>query len=378
VRVLYFSRDYTPHDHRFLASLADSHHHTYYLRLECRGTVLEERPLPHGIKQITWQGGNKPIPRREYASIVIEIKRLIDNVKPELVHAGPLQSAAYLTAMAGYHPLVSMSWGSDLLIDSDRSRWLKRATELTLSRTDILLGDCQAVKKKVIQDYGYPLDRIVTFPWGIDLEKFSASSVVNKQSGEVFRRKLGWDKNFVLLSMRSWEPVYGVDVVARGFVQAVYKNPNLRLLLLGDGSQAGVIRQILKDPLVIDKVYFAGQVRYHDLPGYFHTADLYISASHSDGSSVTLMEALASGLPVVVSDIPGNREWISTGKEGWLFTDGSAEELAEKVLYAAEGGADLLIMGQAARRHAEQCADWKKNFQQLLKAYEMAVSLHGG
>jgi glycosyltransferase involved in cell wall biosynthesis len=61
-------------------------------------------------------------------------------------------------------------------------------------------------------------------------------------------------------------------------------------------------------------------------------ADLYISPSHVDGSSVSLMEALACGLPALVSDIPANQEWVSEGVNGWLFPDGNADILAEKIL----------------------------------------------
>ncbi len=83
---------------------------------------------------------------------------------------------------------------------------------------------------------------------------------------------------------------------------------------------------------VLDRVHFGGQVGQKDLPRWYHMADLYISPSHVDGSSVSLMEALASGLPCLVSDIPGNREWIEDGVNGWLFRDGDVDDLAEKIL----------------------------------------------
>ena len=76
-----------------------------------------------------------------------------------------------------------------------------------------------------------------------------------------------------------------------------------------------------------EKVFFGGHVPQIDLPGYYQAADLYISASHSDGSSVSLMEALASGLPVLVSDIPGNVEWVEPGRQGWLFKDSDVTSL---------------------------------------------------
>ncbi len=64
-------------------------------------------------------------------------------------------------------------------------------------------------------------------------------------------------------------------------------------------------------------------------------ADLYMSASHTDGSSVSLMEAMACGLPCAVSSIAGNQEWVQTGEQGWVFPDGDAEKLAEIMLAAS-------------------------------------------
>jgi glycosyltransferase involved in cell wall biosynthesis len=86
------------------------------------------------------------------------------------------------------------------------------------------------------------------------------------------------------------------------------------------------------------------------------------------------MEALASGLPCLVSDIPGNREWIEHGTNGWLFRDGSVDDLAEKILYAFENRRLFAEIGEAARKTAEQKANWQKNFGKLLEAYEKVVS----
>jgi glycosyltransferase involved in cell wall biosynthesis len=148
----------------------------------------------------------------------------------------------------------------------------------------------------------------------------------------------------------------------------------MNLILLGGGSQGTKIRQILMNGGVLERVHFGGQVSQADLPRWYHMADLYISPSHVDGSSVSLMEALASGLPCLVSDIPGNREWIDDGINGWLFRDGDVEDLAEKILYADKNRGSFAAIGEAARRTAEQKADWKQNFGKLLEAYNKAAS----
>jgi glycosyltransferase involved in cell wall biosynthesis len=100
---------------------------------------------------------------------------------------------------------------------------------------------------------------------------------------------------------------------------------------------------------------------------------LYISASHSDGTSISLLEAFACGIPAIVSDIPGNQEWVTPGENGWLFPDGDAEALASVILNAVEQRQTLPEMGRNARLLAEARADWEKNFPQLEKVYTIAL-----
>ena len=152
------------------------------------------------------------------------------------------------------------------------------------------------------------------------------------------------------------------------------ENPNVNLILLGGGSQGNQIRQILMKGGVMERVHFGGQVSQRDLPRWYHMADVYISPSHVDGSSVTLMEAMASGLPCLVSDIAGNKEWIRDGVNGWLFRDGDVDNLAEKILSAIKSRGEFKRIGESARKTAEERADWKRNFGKLLETYEKVKS----
>ncbi len=367
MRILYFTRDYTPHDHRFLSALADTDHEIYYLRLERRGHQQEDRMLPAGVKRVNWAGGQNPARLRDYPKLLFSLKRILRQVKPDVVHAGPIQTVALLAAMSGFHPLVTMSWGSDLLLDADKNSFYRWATRCTLKRSDVLVGDCDAVKQKAIA-FGFPGERIATFPWGVDLEHFSPGD-----DGDI-RSRAGWKDAFVLLHTRSWEPVYGVDVFAKAFVIAAKQRPKLRLFLLGNGSLAGDVRRIFINGGVLDRVHFSGQVKQTDLPKYYRAADLYVSASHSDGSSVSLMEALACGLPALVSDIPGNREWIVPGEHGWQFPDGDVDALAQQILSAVEQRDTLSEISENNRKLAQERANWPKNFGKLIEAYIMAIT----
>jgi glycosyltransferase involved in cell wall biosynthesis len=175
------------------------------------------------------------------------------------------------------------------------------------------------------------------------------------------------------LSTRAFEPIYGVDVIARAFVIAAKQRPGLRLTLLGTGSQEAAIRRIFLVGGVFDRVEFKGKIGYDELPPFYQNADVYISASHSDGSSISLLEAFACGTPAIVSNIPGNLEWVIPGETGWLFPDGDANALAEAMLATVDNRQLLPGMGRNARLVAETRADWNMNFPMLEQAYRIAL-----
>jgi glycosyltransferase involved in cell wall biosynthesis len=356
MRILYFSRDYTTHDHRFLSALAKTGHQVYFLQLERRGHVLEDRPLPAEVEAVAWTGGRSPAELGDGPRLLRGLREVLDHIQPDIVQAGPLQRSALLVALSGFQPLISMSWGYDLIHDAGRNALWRWATRYTLRHSTVMLGDCSTIRQLAIS-YGMPDERIVTFPWGVELERFTPLSDKSDR------------QTFTLLSTRGWEPIYGADVIAHAFVQAARQRADLRLVMLGNGSQAALLRQIFQQDGVQEQVLFPGQISQADLPRYYRSADLYISASHSDGTSISLLEAFASGLPALVSDIPGNREWVTSEQNGWLFPDGDADALAQGILHAVDQRQRMPEMGCVARRTAEQRADWAKNFPILLEVY---------
>lgn len=359
LRLVYFSREYTVHDHRFLSALVKSDFQVYYLHLEKRQHFLNKNSIPEGVQQVEWAGGQKPFRWFDFPGLCMELKRMLEKIKPDLVQAGPIQTAALLVALTGFQPLISMSWGYDLLIDAERNSFYRWATRYALRKSAVMVGDCNTIRQKAIS-YGMSDERIVTFPWGVDLQQFSPVDIKLEH------------ETFTLLSTRSWEPIYGVDILAQAFAIAAHQNPSLRLVMLGNGSMKDRLVQIFQEADVLEQVSFPGQISQENLPPYYHRADIYICASHSDGTSISLLEALACGKPVIMSDIPGHREWVTPGVQGWLFPDGDAQTMAQFILKATENREQLIEMGRAARQLAEQRADWNKNFPELFKAHQLA------
>jgi glycosyltransferase involved in cell wall biosynthesis len=377
MRILYFSRNYTHHDFRFLNSLSKTEHEIFYLKLEANQRQIEDRPVPENIEQILWAGGQREFRWSDLPRLVLDFRRVVKRLKPDIVHAGPIQTCAFIAALSGFRPILAMSWGYDLVMDADKSAWMKWVTRYTLKRSAFFTSDANVSRDKAVS-FGMSPEKTVVFPWGTDIEHFvprNAEGRMRNAEKAGSKKKLSvsskQSKEITFFCSRTWEAIYGVDVLAKAFVKVASVNPDVNLILLGGGSQGPRIRQILMNGGVMDRVHFGGQVGQRDLPRWYHMADIYISPSHVDGSSVSLMEALASGLPCLVSDIAGNKEWIEDGVNGWTFRDGDVDDLAEKILNAIKGRREFKRIGELARKTAEERADWKKNFGKLLEVYNV-------
>lgn len=358
MRIIYFSFDYSPHDHRFLSAITAGGHQAYYVRLQRGARQVESRPVPPEAEIVLWAGGKKPFAWRNLPAYVLDFRRVVRQIKPDLIHAGPIQTCGLIAVASGFRPVLTMSWGFDLMRDVERGWGWKQVTRYVLSRTQYFTSDAEITRQKAIA-YGMDPARTVVFPWGVDLNHFSPKD---------------WsalhDESFTVFCNRAWEPIYGVDVLARAFTRLTEEYPHLRLLLAGGGSQGTRIREILMQGGALERVIFTGHIHNPDLPRFYHMADLYVSPSHVDGSSVSLMEAMACGLPCLVSDIPANREWVQEGYNGWCFRDGDDADLAAKLRQAIEQRNRLPEIGQNARQVAEARADWRKNAAILLETYQ--------
>src|SRR5205807_5249096 len=247
------------------------------------------------------------------------LRENLRQIQPQLIHAGPVQGGGFLAALSGFHPLLVMSWGSDVLVDADRSASLRWMTRFTLSRADMVFGDCRAVQNRAVSLSSLKPDQFVLFPWGVELTLFRP-----RPSDLQLRSKLGWDTNVVLLATRGFQPIHAPLVLLEAFRHTLQSNPHARLIFVGTGSLRPQVDAFIKDYALSDKVYLPGQVLHPSLVDYFNEADIYVSSTMSDGSSISMLEAMACGRPVIVTDGFGNPEWVKPGQNGWLYPAGDA------------------------------------------------------
>ena len=369
MRILYFSDNCSDHNRRFLEKLAWFGHDVYFLDATQEG--FAKNWLPRGVQRVALkQRVHRDADPSEFAGLLCEFKSLLQDLQPDLVHAGPVQTCAYLAALSGFHPLLVMSWGSDIVAYADRNAEWRRATEVALGTADGFFCDCATVRESARRFMAIPESRIVQFPWGIKRGLFSPSGPAEP------REQLGFNPDsFVFISTRSWEPLYDIGLLLEAFDRAYMENDRLRLLLLGGGSAAGRVRRFIADHKLDEVVIPPGVIASSETPRWFRAANAYVSCARSDGTSISLLEAMATGLPAVVTNIASNREWIAEDENGWLASAGCSREFSGKLLRAASvSPKDLEAISERNQRIVAESADWDRNFPSLLRLYEFLIS----
>lgn len=365
MKVIYFSQDYTPHDYRFLQKLGQTGYEVLFLRFETISNPMETRPLPPGVKAIDWMGSHSyRLGWWGKLRLFLSLRKVLREVQPDLVHAGPIHTCGFFTALADFKPMLLMSWGSDILTVTKMNivrRWL---TGFTIKHAAVVAADCLAVRDAVVRLGDYPAENIVVFPWGVDLNQFHPT-----QPTLGLRQKFGWTDNKIIISTRSFEPIYGTEVFLEAAKEVIARAPQARILMLGGGSLQPKVDAFIEQHHLEHAIRPVGRISHDLLPAYFNEADLYVSSSYSDGTSISLLEAMACRLPVVVTDLPSNREWVTPGVNGWLVPVGKAGALSSAMLEALTNGVKASHMARNNQAMARDKADWNKNFDVLLAAY---------
>ncbi|MDO9084090.1 MAG: glycosyltransferase [Humidesulfovibrio sp.] len=190
--------------------------------------------------------------------------------------------------------------------------------------------------------HGINEDKIVVHPRGVDAERFQPG----RRNG--FFDTLGLARNFKLIYVGRVSREKGLDVLAEAFRTVHAHRPDIRLVIVGDGPYLEEMRAQLDGLPAV----FTGYLRGSDLAEAYAGADLFVFPSATDTFGNVVLEAQASGLPVVVTSSGGPREAMQPGRTGLVVPPRDAKALALAVLELALDRNRLSVMGMQARRFA--------------------------
>jgi glycosyltransferase involved in cell wall biosynthesis len=187
--------------------------------------------------------------------------------------------------------------------------------------------------------------------------------------GSIVRERLGLQGRRVLVFTGRLVPHKGVDVILRALRELP---PDVSLILVGHGPRLTELQSLARRLGVEAKVRFCTQVSDDELPLYLRAADLFVFPSQNrlEGFGLVVAEAMASGLPVIIADMPGVREVIEPGKEGLLVEPLIVPDLVARIRELLDDPVRRAAMGAAARRRAAERYSLEIVANQLLTVYE--------
>jgi len=303
--------------------------------------------------------------KRVYLTRVPRVRRIIRSFAPDLVYAPYLASNGLTAVLAWKGPIIVAARGGDVLEQAGRTGLRRRLREALVrfvcGRAVLVHTVAQELDDELIR-LGVPAWKLVQIPVGVDVRKFTPGADLPRPTATR------------LVCVRKHEPIYDNATVLNALARLKAAGRDFRCTMAGAGTllekhkeQAGALG-------LLDRVTFTGNLGHDRLPGLLQEADIYISASLSDGTASSLLEALATGLTPVVSRIRANTPWITHGRTGLLFEPGNAASLAEALETAMN---DVELRRRAFVENPARVArdaDMHKNMERLAGVFEKVAA----
>jgi glycosyltransferase involved in cell wall biosynthesis len=287
------------HTRRWARRLADRGHETHVYTVwpePVEGVAMHDilgRPLPGGI-------GLRKLWRRRHLRVALE------HLDPDVVQTHFLWPSGEWGWETGQRPIVQGAWGSDVLLVPATSAKRRALAERILGEADAVTVNSEVLALGVA-GLGVPRERIHQIGWGVDTATYSGV----RDRGLIDTIFPGRP---VVASPRLHKGLYNLDVLMEAIPLTQRSVPDAAFLFMAYGPDSDRLREQAERLGVAGSVHFQ-RFAESDVPRVFAGCDLSVSIPSSDtGRPTSLLEAMASSLPVVVSDLPGIRELIDHGE----------------------------------------------------------------
>ncbi len=298
----------------------------------------------------------------KYPLSMLRVRKLIREIKPDIIHAHYATSGGLTALVSGFHPAVVTVHGSDLINGVKSPLW-----KILLMKI-FNYADCVNVVSHELENIALSLginkEKIEAFTLGIDTKKFSFAE----------RPKLVKNSNLKMICTRRFESVFDHITILNALAILKEESINFKMTFAGDGSLLGQTKEYVRNSGLSDNVIFMDRIENDKLPDVLSQNDIYLSASKWDGTSLSLLEAMASGLFPIVSDINANSVWITNGFNGYLHKAGNADSLANCIMKLFDNSEIIQKAALYNRLMVCEKADRQTNMKRLEEIYKELIS----
>jgi glycosyltransferase involved in cell wall biosynthesis len=250
------------------------------------------------------------------------------------------------------------------------TRLRELAHRVTDRFADLTTTICRAAANSYIEDGSVPAGKIEVFPNGVDTTRFCPNAFTRAR----VRRDLGIESEFVWLAVGRLEKPKAYGTMIRAFAQLHREtHPDAVLLICGNGSLEAEMKQLAQELGVGGKVRFLGLRR--DIPEVMNAADGYLMSSDTEGLPMVLLQASASGIPIVATAVGGNSEVVADARSGYIVTPGNPDAMAAAMQRLLDlPVAERRSMGLAGRAYTIANFEAKHVFDQWNELYRKMLA----
>ncbi len=295
-----------------------------------------------------------------YLKYVSIVRKIIKHFKPDVLHAHYATSYGLVGALCGFHPYVISSWGTDVMKFPDKNIFARGILKYNFRNADVLCAT-----SKTIQEYigRVTNKKVEVIPFGVDTKVFSPAPVQSPFS----------NTEFVMATIKPLEPIYNINLAIQALASMHKQYPQLRLMIIGSGTQEKSLKEMAEGLGVSDKVMFTGRVPFEEVSRYFNISHVLLNLSQYESFGVSVIEAMACGKPVIVSDTGGLAEIVENESLGIKVKPGDETALKNAIESLLTDTKRYNEMSQAGRAHVLAHYNWQENLQQMINIYEQLV-----
>jgi len=292
--------------------------------------------------------------------------RILKEINPDFVHLH-VQHFYSIANILSSIPFVLTSWGLEVEMLPQIDFVRRSLARIAAMKASMVTVDAKCLQK-IWVEMGIPEDKVQLIPFGVDTTTFNPDA-----DGSAIRNDLHLEKtDIVTISTRPFynNNHYNIECLIRAIPLIVRSYEDAKFIIKGTGPLEDYLKRLAKRLNVSKNIRFVGLVPYDKVPQCLSAADIYVSTCFVDSTSVSLLEAMACGLPPVVTDIPGNREWIEEGENGLLFPPKNPTALAERITQLIENPSLGKRFGERCLQIIKRRATWENCVSKMEAIYE--------
>lgn len=295
-----------------------------------------------------------------YLRFLPKLKEAISRFSPHILHAHYASSYGLLGALSGFRPFIISVWGTDVMKFPYQSRLTRRILTYNLKKADTVCATSHTLEKHIHRFTTKPVEVI---PFGVDLDEF------------IPKPSLKNDGVFTIGCVKSLEKNYNIASVIRSFARLKDRYPQrrLRLVIVGEGEERDALQNLARELGIAGDVVFEGKLPHELVADKINELDVFVNISEYESFGVSVVEAMACKVPVVVSEAEGLKEVVADQDHGSIVPGNNIEAIVAAIERLMLNDKLRQVMGLNALERVRENYNWRKNLDQMISVYDKVL-----